>query len=317
MSRLGFLVLLILVALLLGSCTANPEPTPAVPSPETATAPSGVPTEDDLPTPAPPMTMLAPTVQPTPGSTALPDLTPHAPLTGCRLGTGLRKEMAPVVVQHKDNPALVMAASDDMAQTYFPQLEGWIRVLGAPSLESLEARAEWAEQIGLPYEALGYGLETGKNTPDAEWQDLVSSARQARAVADRYGKLLVMGPGFRLMSQNEDKYAAMAALSHYWILQTQVMQATSLAGAYPQDVERVVGLIRAGNPDIEVWAQITLLPDRPPNASEWLAFREAINDLVDGTYLGIYTWQREDPELLVSTMEEIFAAACSGESSGP
>jgi hypothetical protein len=274
---------------------------------------AAIPISDVTPTPTPCATVPTPTEPPTPTSTAPPGITPLAPLTGCRLGSGLRREMAPVVVQYKDNPALITAASDEMAKTYFPQLEGWIRVLGAPSLENLEQRAEWAQQIGLPYEALGYGLETSQTTPGAEWQDMVGSTEQARAIADRYGKLLVMGPGFRLMSKNEDKYAAMAALSDIWILQTQVMQATSQAGAYAQDVTRVVDLIRAGNPDIQIWAQITLLPDRSPDAAEWLAFREAIKDLVDGTYLGIYTWQREDPELLVSTMEAIFAAACGGQ----
>jgi hypothetical protein len=79
-------------------------------------------------------------------------------------------------------------------------------------------------------------------------------------------------------------------------------------------VEQVVAQIRAGNPDILIWAQITLLPDRPPDAQEWLAYHQSIADLVDGaTYVGAYTWDTADAGQLVSTIETIFAAACSGE----
>jgi hypothetical protein len=214
------------------------------------------------------------------------------------------------VLRYKDYPALVMAANQAMAETHFPQLEGWIRVLGAPSLEDLERVAEQAEASGLAYEALGYGLETSNTTPEAEWHDLVGSTQEARAIADRYGKLLVMGPGFRLMSQNEDKYAAMAALADIWVLQTQRLQLSEPEVGYRQEVERVVGLIRAGKPDIEIWAQITLLPDREPDPETWLAFRAAIDDLVEGTYLGIYAWRTIDADLLITAADEIYAAAC-------
>lgn len=187
-----------------------------------------------------------------------------------------------------------------------------MRVLGAPSLAELEEKAEMASQAGLPYEALGYGVETSGMTPDTEWQDLVGSALEARAIAERYGKLLVMGPGFRLMSKNEDKYAPMAALADVWILQTQMLQVTSPGDAYRQDVEQLAGLIRSSNPKIQIWAQITLLPDRPPSAEEWLAFRGAIDDLVDGTYLGIYSWRKADPDVLIAVAEEVYAGACGG-----
>ena len=177
-------------------------------------------------------------------------------------------------------------------------------------LEELEEKAERAQASGLAYEALGYGLETGETTPDAEWQDLVGSTQMGREIADRYEKLLVMGPGFRLMSQNESSYAPMAALSDVWVLQTQVLQATALGDDYRREVERLVSLLRSSNPDIQIWAQITLLPDRPPNAAEWLSFREAIDDLVDGTYVGIYLWKKEDPALLMAIAEDIYASAC-------
>jgi hypothetical protein len=229
------------------------------------------------------------------------------------LGTGLRRETAPILMAYKDHPGLVMSASAGLSEIYFPELEGWVRLLGAPSLDTLQQKAERAMETGLPYEALSYGLETSRSTPDEEWRDLVGSTQRARDISDNYGKLLAMGPGFRLMSRNEDKYPAMAALSDVWVLQTQQLQKNPPGPAYRQEVEGIVDLIRSGNPDVSIWAQITLPPDREPDAEEWLAYRELIVDLVDGTYLGVYTWDSVDPDQLVATIDTIFAAACESE----
>jgi hypothetical protein len=203
-----------------------------------------------------------------------------------------------------------MAASSEMAESYFPQLEGWIRVLGAPSLDELGNKGDKANTSGLPYEGLGYGLETSQTTPEQEWKNLIESTGQARELVDLYGKMLIMGPGFQLMSRNEDKYAPMAALADIWMLQTQQLQKNPPGPAYREEVERLVGLIRSENPDIEIWAQITLPPDREPDATEWLEYRQLIVDLVDGTYIGVYTWDRVDNEVLVSTVDTIFNKVC-------
>jgi hypothetical protein len=232
------------------------------------------------------------------------------PSTGCLVGTGVRQQTGPIVVKYKDHPALVMSATYAMAETYFPQLEGWYRVLGAPSLQELEDRAARAAKDGLAYEAVGYGLETSDPTPDSEWQDMVGSTEKARAIADKYGKQLVMGPGLRLMTANEDKYAPMAALSDVWIFQTQRHQVNPPGEQYRSEVERIVELIRAGNPDVKIWAQITLPRDRAPDAKEWLAYRESIVDLVDGTYAGVYAWATTEESVLISTLDEIFEGAC-------
>jgi hypothetical protein len=206
-----------------------------------------------------------------------------------------------------------MASSSQLAEVHFPQLEGWTRVLGAPSLAGLQQKAERAEQAGVPYEALGYGLETSKTTPVEEWGDLVGSTQDARALVDHYGKLLAMGPGFRLMSRNRDKYAPMAAFADVWVLQSQRLQVNPPGSTYRQEVEKVATQIRSGNPDVSIWAQITLPPDREPNADEWLAYRQSIVDLVDGTYIGVYTWESADPDQLVATIEAIFATVCGNE----
>lgn len=315
----GLPIFLIVVSGLLGACGVEPGPSssPTTLSP-TATQPPPSPTllaptatyPAALPTPFSPKATQSATT-----STATPTFTATATnaLMGCSLGTGLREESAAILMAYKDHPGLVMSSTLGWAKAYFPQLQGWIRVLGAPSLTGLRQRAARAEQTGVPYEALGYGLETGSGTPDEEWQDLVGSTQRARAIADQHGKLLVMGPGFQLMSQNEDKYPQMAALADIWVFQTQRLQIDPPGPTYRQQVERVINQIKQGNPDISIWAQITLPPDREPNAEEWLAYRESIVDLVDGTYIGAYTWKSTSPDQLLETIEAIFAALCDND----
>jgi hypothetical protein len=305
--------------MLLVACASQPTPSPEPPSPTPVPTVSATVTPS-LPPASPPAPVASPSPLPAtpPAPAASPSPLPRGtvptqPEASCRLGSGLRQEMGPILVQYKDQPGFVMAATVGQAQTYFPQMEGWIRGLGAPSLEGLRQKAELARQAGLEYEALVYGLEAGKATPEAEWQDLVGSTQKARALADEFGKLLLMGPGFRLMSENEDKYPAMAALADVWMLQTQRLQVNPPGTVYREEVERVLKLIRSGNPQVKIWAQITLPPDREPNAEEWLAYRQSILDLVDGTYLGVYTWNREDTQTLLTAIEAVFAGACGGE----
>lgn len=239
-------------------------------------------------------------------------MTPLLPPEICRLGLGLRKQTIPILSAYQDHPGFVMTATAGMAEEYYPQFDGWIRTIGAPSLEALERKANRAEQDGIPYEALSYGLETSASTPEEEWQDLVGSTRAAKSIADKYGKLLVMGPGFRLMSENEDKYPILAEMADIWMLQTQRLQIVP-GTKYRAEVGRIVDLIHSGNADISIWAQITFPPDRAPDSSEWLAYHESIVDLVSGTYIGIYTWDSVDDEQLVMNAKEIFAQVCGDE----
>ncbi len=263
----------------------------SLPPPATATA------SQVLVTVTPPQAVASPTL------TAIPQ-----PAAGGMLGLGLRRQTVETVLKYRDRPGFVMSASMGLAETHFPQLEGWTRALGAPSLETLRQRAEEAQRRGVPYEALVYGLETSSSTPREEWQDLVGSTQQARAIADEFGKMLVMGPGFRLMAANPERYPEMAAMADMWVLQTQRLQLNPPGAAYRSSVQHIIDLIRAGNASIEVWAQITLPPDREPNAGEWLAYRQSIADLVDGTFIGVYIWDTADDGRLVATIEEIMAA---------
>lgn len=228
----------------------------------------------------------------------------------CELGLGLRDETKDFLLENTGHAGLIMAANSNLAEAYFPMFEESIRVLGAPSLEVLETKALRARDADMSYEVLGYGLETSASTPDEEWRDIVASTEAAEALSIQFEKQLLLAPGFRLMSQNEALYAEMASMTDIWILQTQQLQKKPPGPEYRQEVERIISLIRSGNPEILIWAQITLPPDRKPDAEEWLAYRELIADLVDGTYIGVYTWDIFEDSELLSEIETIFESVC-------
>jgi hypothetical protein len=255
-----------------------------------------------------------------PGITILPVRTSTVPvpaptntpahLHSCSIGLGLREETIEVLLANKKQKGVMMAASVALAEQYFPQFDGWFRILGAPSLSTMNNKAARANTNDTPYEGIGYGLETSTTTPEEEWRNLITSTQQAGDLADKYAKQLVMGPGLRLLSRNENLIGPMAALADVWLLQTQQLQKDSPGPEYRIEVERIVSLIRSENPNILIWAQITLPPDREPDAEEWLEYRGLILDLVDGTYIGVYTWDREDKNTLIKTIESIFESAC-------
>jgi hypothetical protein len=228
----------------------------------------------------------------------------------CPLGIGLNQQTAPLLEQHVASNGMVMTASPELASVYFPRLDGWLRVLGAPNLDGLQQKAARALSSEIPYEALAYGLETGPGTPDEEWRDLAGSSSRAAVLAAQYGKKLVMGPGYRLMERNVDAYAPMAGVSDVWMLQTQQLQKDPPGDRFRQEVEQIVAQLSAANPNIEVWAQITLPPGRQPDAAEWLAYRAEIADLVTGAYIGVYTWDLVDTETLLAVVDTIFGTVC-------
>lgn len=320
-----FLVCLLLLVIGTSGCAKReaPEIQSNTPLPHEVSTEVAVPTFTSLPTyypayqtPAAGNTSLPTSQTPAAQNTASPSIQTQTmqstvvPSNKCTIGTGLREQTADVILKYKDRPGLIMAASSELAEAYFPQLEGWIRVIGAPSLETMQSKAERAKVNGVPYEGLGYGLETSKSTPEDEWSNLIESTRKAKELAKEYEKLLVMGPGFQLMARNEDKYTSMASMSAIWTFQTQQLQKNPPGSLYKDEVQRIVNLIRADNPDIQIWAQITFPPDREPDANEWLEYRQLIANMVDGTYIGAYTWDTASNDQLIAAIESIYQTVC-------
>jgi len=289
--------MLIILTLSSACSSLDPSPSPQTFTPEKPSVTATIPAQD--------------TAVNTPTLSNTPTVQPTAEIQlDCRIGTGLRKETVEILLTFKNYPGLVMSSNLSLAEEYFSQLEGWVRVLGGPSLEVLTTKAARAIESQIAYEGLGYGLETSATTPTSEWKNLVNSTQKALDLSDENGKLLVMGPGFKIMSKNEESYPPMAALTDIWIFQTQRLQIHGPGETYRQEVERITNLIRSGNPNIKIWAQITFPPDQMPDPAEWLAFRESIKDLVDGTYIGVYIWNPQNTQDIQDAIISIYESAC-------
>jgi hypothetical protein len=102
----------------------------------------------------------------------------------------------------------------------------------------------------------------------------------------------------------------MAGYADIWMIQTQQLQKKPPGLEYRQEVQKIVKILKSGNPNIVVWAQITLPPDREPDAEEWLAYHQTISDLVDGVYIGIYTWDLYPTERIQAEINYIFDHIC-------
>jgi hypothetical protein len=320
----GLFIFLVLVSGLLGACGAEPNPpsppaplsptathplaTPTLPAP-TATHPPASPT---LPAPTatyPPAspTLPAPTATYPPASPTLPAPTATYPPAVCPLGAALRKDTIDLQLAYPGPGRLYWCWSRGLAQSYFGQLEGGLRVLIGPSLATLQEKAERAGQAGLPYEALGYNLEDKENRTIEERTDLVGATRQAADLAHEHGRLLMMVPGFKLMQANWSDYPQLAAYADLWVIQSLQLQKVYPPGpTYRQEVEKVIHQIRAGNPNIPIWVQITVVvKGQVLSAEEVLAYRQAIADLVDGVFI----YDARDPNR-PETLEAILAAVC-------
>jgi hypothetical protein len=305
------LLVLLSCLTLLGACAPESEQNiPPLSSAPPATGTSAT-SEDDTSTAVPLVTATATSqtstfASPVPSMMASRTATPYPP--ACPLGAGLREDTIEIQLAYQSPGRLYVTGSLGLAEQYFGELETGTRVLIGPSLARLRELAEQAAESGLPYEALAYSLEASRKTPIEEQADVLGATQQAASLAHEHGKLLVMGPGWGLMEQNWAQYPTMASYADLWIIQTQRLQSNPADPAYREEVERVVGQLRAGNADLSVWAQISVTPGgRVLSPDEVLAYRRAIVDLVDG----VYVYEGGDPNRS-ETLKTIFAVLCGG-----
>ena len=129
-------------------------------------------------------------------------------------------------------------------------------------------------------------------TPREELDDYLGSLKKARELVKDFGAPLVMGPGLSEMAKREELYPEMARHCDIWMIQTQRLQLDpetdepATGERYREDVERIVGLLRQGNPDIQVFVQIIPLQKTPERRAAFTAERLAsyllaVEDLVD------------------------------------
>jgi hypothetical protein len=165
------------------------------------------------------------------------------------------------------------------------------------SLQQMRETISTLKESGIQCAYLAYNPEQNQRIPRAELEDFVGSVKKAKALAVAYGAPLVVGPGMRFMMSREGDYAQAAPNADVWLIQSQCFQIdrdTSKRATpeeYRRNVQRIVNLIRQGNPKTKIWAQIIICPGaRAGNdfsAEEIVRLARAIEDIVDA--VRIYT----------------------------
>jgi putative CocE/NonD family hydrolase len=129
-------------------------------------------------------------------------------------------------------------------------------------------------------------------TPREELDDYLGSLQKARQVVKDYGAPLIMGPGLSEMTKREHLYPALAQHCDIWMIQTQRLQLDPQTGTpsspqrYREEVKRIVGLLRRGNPGIRIFVQVIPLQATAERKAFFTAERVAayvlaVADLVD------------------------------------
>jgi len=204
-----------------------------------------------------------------------------APVRRCRLGAWASAESVATVRRG----GYVHVATITDARRYFPALEGRgvLRTFRCPSLQCMEDLANQARAQGIPFDAFGYDLEGWDQTPLWEREHQVEATRMARALADRYGVKLVMGPARAFTWRN---WPQMAPYAHMWIIQAQAGQRQYPAGAqFANWLAEYVGYLST-NPNMPIWAQLSTNPDQPLTLPQYMAYVDSVKpSLIDGVYV--------------------------------
>jgi hypothetical protein len=135
-----------------------------------------------------------------------------------------------------------------------------------------------------------YNPEGQPGTPSDELRELVASSRRAKEMAKAYGAPLLVGPGLRDMQGREHLYPDLAKTCDMWMIQSQRLQLDEATrkpvdvGTYREQVKRIVGKLREGNPKIRIFVQLVTTAERGSltlSADQIVAFARSIEDLVE------------------------------------
>jgi hypothetical protein len=175
-----------------------------------------------------------------------------------------------------------------------------------PKLESMASH-------NAPYTSFAYGPEClpGGGVPEEECADLLGYLDQVMARPEVEGRTVIYGPASELIAldthiSSPDQLVLRAGLmtqmaqrlrpGDIFFLRPGPFQMAGPGGivgmppeAVADVVSQMVQVIHNANPEVEIWAQLLLNPfegdEQYMNGAEhFLGFREALVDLVDGTY---------------------------------
>lgn len=216
------------------------------------------------PTPPPPTPAPTPThtAAPTPASSSLPIRT--APPTPRPTATSAASTGTPIAYTIIDSTPVidftvagdqggVMASREDRYK-YLANVPESARSIIVTTIVDLEAQIN-----KVPYKAgwLVYDIEEWDLTSDWEIQNPVEATKQAKDIADKYGMKLAVVP---TMTITRKSGTAMAPYAVVFKVQSKAIQANSTPSEFGATLNPIYDQIRAANPQIKVYADISPNP---------------------------------------------------------
>ncbi len=170
-------------------------------------------------------------------------------------------------------------------------LEGMAR-----TVEILQEAGIEPERVLIMYNPEERPPRAPQCTPGEELEDPVGSLRKARALLRHYPAPLFMAPGLSRMETHEELYPVLARLCDGWMIQTQRLEVDRETWEpvppeeYGAEVRRVVGMLREGNPDIQIMVQLIPFTRTPElkaafTPERMVAYVRSIEDVVEGVKL--------------------------------
>lgn len=161
---------------------------------------------------------------------------------------------------------------------------GWgakLRALIGLTLTSLSNIADLAAAEAVPYDCLGYNLESSGDP--GELDDIAAACAAAKAIATANAKPLLVGLGGALADERAAEIPACAASADYWLLQGQRQQIYPPLGQYKTEISARLDLALSGNPATQLIVQVTTWNGMLMSSEQVHAYVQALVDL-DPTY---------------------------------
>jgi len=168
----------------------------------------------------------------------------------------------------------------DIAREKLSQIPKEYRMLITPAIAGLEDVLD-ALDVEIAY--IGYDLEVWEATPIEEQLDPVGAVARAREIADARGLKLVLGATANF---NRNYGAQMAPYVDYYMPQAKSYQAYLSDEEYEQTLRQLFTTLRAANPDMQLFLDISPSPkDIPQTPEEMLQHVRSLQDMIDGVWI--------------------------------
>lgn len=185
----------------------------------------------------------------------------------------------------------------------------------ALSLSNIEDTIDITDANGVHCDYIGYNPEQNGKTPQDELDNFIDTITTAKSMAEAYGALLLVGPGYGYMSTPEQEalYDEAAQIADAWMLQSQTMQLFGRTRYTPEQyqtaVMRVLNKLYAGNPNLDVWVQLSVTPPGPGGLEDPFSATDIYEyaDIISDSITGIRVYDNSDP-IRPETLRQVVAA---------